>query len=191
MSVNPSPSGTGPVPDDGPSRSPSVDPTRLDQSARRAAAALLVIVGAVVAVIVFWPGPPDPGGQSALVVFLRRQHRHGLPSWITFNVIQNLANVVMFLPVGYLGALALRRHNYLVVIAAAMASGGIELTQLVFLPHRVASLEDVAANATGALIGLVLALPVLRRRRKRRQQFLRGHRGAVDSDRRTARAARI
>ena len=191
MSVHTPRSDTGTVPTDDDQASPPADPARLDLPARRAAAALLVLIVVVIAVIVFWPGPPDPGGQSALEQFLGRQHRRGLPEWITFNVIQNLANVVMFLPLGYLGALAMRRHNYLVVVAAAAASGLIELTQLLLLPNRVASLQDIGSNTVGALIGLVLAVPVLRRRRKRRQQFLRGHRGAVDSDRRAARAARI
>lgn len=181
---------TGPY-DEKPAPPPATDPARLDLAARRTAGLLLVVIAVVVAVIVFWPGPPDPGGQSALEHFLRRQHRQGLPGWITFNVVQNLANVVMFAPVGLLGALALRRRNYLIVVVSAAASGLIELTQLVLLPHRVASLQDVAANTTGALVGLMLAIPALRRRRKRRQQFRHGHRGAVDSDRRASRAARI
>ncbi|WP_157695159.1 VanZ family protein [Nakamurella panacisegetis] len=176
---------------EGGGRPPTADPARLDLAARRAAGALLLVIVAVVAVIVFWPGPPDPSGQSALEAFLRRQHERGLPDWISFGLIQNLANVVMFLPLGYLGALAMRRHNYLVVAAAALGSGLIELVQLLLLPHRVASWPDIASNTVGALVGLLLAVPVLRRRRKRRRQFLRGHRGAVDSDRRAARIARI
>lgn len=163
----------------------------LDLAARRAAAALFAVFVLVVAIIVFWPGPPDPGGQSGLELFLRDQHRSGLPGWIDFNLVQNLANVVMFLPIGFLGALAAGRRHYLVVVLAGVGSGLIELTQLLLLPGRVASLEDVGANTAGALLGLLLAVPTLRRRRKRRQQFARGRRGAVDSDRRAARTARI
>jgi VanZ family protein len=172
-------------------RSAPSDPSRLDRAARRVATALLVLIVVVVAVIVFWPGPPDPAGQGALESYLRHPELHGLPRWITFNLVQNLANVVMFLPLGLLGSLALRRRNYLVVLFAASASGLIELTQLLLLPHRVASLEDVLANTTGALLGLLLSIPALRRRRKRRDVYRLGRRRAVDSQRRAARAARL
>ena len=167
------------------------DPSRLDVASRRAAAALLLLILVVIAVIVFWPGPPDPGGQSALETYLRHPERHGLPPWITFDLVQNLANVVMFLPLGLLGSLALRRHNYLVVVYAAAASGLIEFTQLVLLPHRVASLWDVLANTTGAFLGLLLSIPALRRRRTRRRLYALGRRRAVDSQRRVARTARL
>ena len=96
---------------------------------------LLTSVIAVVVVIVFWPGPPDPGGQDALHRYLAQAHANGLPYWISFNLIQNLANVVMFIPLGLLGSLALRRHNYLVVPAAAAGSALIELGP-VGLPAR-------------------------------------------------------
>lgn len=167
------------------------DPTRLDRTARRTAGALLVLLLLVVALIVFWPGPPDPGGQSALASYLRHPERHGLPRWVTFDLVQNLANVAMFVPLGLLGSLALRRHNYLVVVYAAAASGLIEFVQLVLLPHRVSSLQDVLANTVGASLGLLLAVPALLRRRRRRRLYALGRRRAVDSPRRAARAARL
>ncbi|MET3804296.1 VanZ family protein [Nakamurella sp. UYEF19] len=172
-------------------RPQSGNPARLDQRARRGAATLLVVILVAIAVIVFWPGPPDPGGQSALHDYLERAHRHGLPSWITFDFIQNAANVFMFVPLGLLGSLALRRHNYLVVLYAAAASGFIELTQLVLLPHRVASLQDVMANTGGALLGFLISLPALRRRIRRRRRYLAGRSAAADSPRRVARATRL
>lgn len=172
-------------------RATRTDPSRLDRATRRVAAGSLVLIVLVVAVIVFWPGPPDPGGQGALESYLRYPEDHGLPRWITFNLVQNLANVVMFLPLGLLGSLALRRRNYLVVLYAAAASGLIELTQLLLLPHRVASLEDVLANTAGAFVGLLLSIPALCRRSRRRKLYRLGRRRAVDSPRRAARAARL
>ena len=78
-----------------------VDPARLDRAARHTAAVLLTSVIAVVVVIVFWPGPPDPSGQDALHRYLAQAHANGLPYWISFNLIQNLANLVMFIPLGF------------------------------------------------------------------------------------------
>ena len=167
------------------------DPTRLDRAARRTAVVFLLLIIATVVLIVFTPGPPDPRGQDSLHLYLARAHLHGLPSWIDFNLIQNLANVVLFVPVGLLGSLAMRRRNYLVVLAAAGASGLIELIQLVLLPQRVASLQDVLCNTIGALIGFLLSVPALRRRRHRRQRYVQGRRAATDSRRRVSRAARL
>ncbi len=169
----------------------NADPTRLDRAARRTAAVLLLVIAATVMIIVFTPGPPDPSGQDALHVYLHRAHLNGLPTWIDFNLIQNLANVVLFIPLGFLGSLAQRRRNYLVVLAAAGASGLIELIQLVLLPDRVASLQDVLCNTIGALIGFLLSIPALRRRRHRRQLYLQGRRAATDSRRRVSRTARL
>ncbi len=178
---------------DGPDRPRprGLDAARVDRPVRRMAAVLLWLIAGVVAVIVFWPGPPDPGGQSALRDYLEQAHAGGLPSWINFDLVQNLANVAMFAPLGLLGSLALRRHNYLIVAYAAVASGLIELIQLLLLPHRVASLLDVAANTAGALVGFLLSIPALRRRLRRRRRYLRGRRSASDSRRRVARTARI
>ena len=170
---------------------PAADPSRLDRRARRLAGVLLGVILVVIAVIVFWPGPPDPNGQTALREYLDTGHRHGLPRWIDYNLVQNSSNVLMFVPIGLLGALALYRRNYLIVLYAGLASGLIELVQLVLLPDRVASWQDMAANTIGAFLGLLCALPALRRRRRRRRRYLQGRRSAADSPRRAARAARL
>lgn len=167
------------------------DPGRLDRRARRIAAVLLCVILLVIAVIVFWPGPPDANGQTALRLYLAKGHRHGLPRWIDYDLVQNLSNVVMFVPIGVLGALALYRRNYLIVVYASLASGLIEFVQLVLLPDRVASWQDITANTAGAFVGLLCAIPALRRRRKRRRQYLQGRRSAADSPRRAARVARL
>lgn len=170
---------------------PFGDVARLDRTARRVAAALLGMIVVVIAVIVFMPGPPDATGQAELQQFLAKGHRHGLPLWIDFDLVQNLSNVVMFLPIGLLGALALYRRNYLIVLYAGLASGLIELVQLVLLPDRVASWQDLRANSIGAFLGLLCAAPALRRRRKRRRRYLQGRRSARDSTPRTARGDRL
>lgn len=175
------------APDD--ARNAGGDAYRLDRLDRRVAGTLLTLFVVVVTLIVFWPGPPAPTGQSTLKNYLSQGRRHGLPSWITFAFIENLSNVLMFVPLGLLASLALRRRNYLVVPAAAVASGLIELVQLLLLPGRVASIQDVRANTIGALVGLLLSLPALRRRRRRRRQFRSGRLRAGESRRRARLAA--
>ena len=105
--------------------------------------------------------------------------------------METLANVVMFVPIGLLGSLALRRRNILIVFYAALASGLIEVVQFLLLPGRVSSWQDIGANTAGALIGFLVSVPALRRRLRRRRRYRQGLRGAKDSARRAARAARL
>jgi hypothetical protein len=151
------------------------DPNR---TARLASTVLFGLVLLLVGWIVLQPGPPDANGQHGLNVFLYHQHRLGLPYWIDFALIEQLSNMLMFLPLGLLGALSLRRSNWLVVPAFAALSGLIELVQLLFLPDRVASVSDVLTNSAGALIGYLLALPLLRRRMRRVRVVVTGRRVA-------------
>ncbi|MET0864731.1 MAG: VanZ family protein [Nakamurella sp.] len=138
---------------------------------RVVSAVLLVTFCLVVAIITFSPGPPDPEGQHALKDFLLRAYTHGLPTFITFDRIESAANVLMFLPIGFFGALALGRARWLIVPAAVCASAGIEIVQALRMPERVGTPKDVIANGLGALLGYLLALLVIafiRYRSKRR-----------------------
>jgi len=121
------------------------------------AAFALATFALVIAVITLWPGPPDPDGQSWLRELLRSGRAYGIPAWITFGRLEFAANVVMFLPVGFFGALVLSRHRWLVVPAAAVASAGIETIQAMALPLRYGTVRDVISNTLGALFGYLLA----------------------------------
>lgn len=70
--------------------------------------------------------------------------------WIEF-----LGNVAMFVPLGVLLTLLMRRH-WLGVVIALLLSAAAELAQ-VFIPSREPSLRDVLANVLGAGVGAVLA----------------------------------
>jgi len=83
--------------------------------------------------------------------------------WVEFA-----ANVLMFLPLGFLLTLLLRHHWYGVALALVL-SAGAELAQFL-IPSRLPSLRDVLANTLGAAIGAALAwIIVLRRERRERQ----------------------
>jgi hypothetical protein len=137
------------------------DPTPHGQSALRGLRVvswvLLLSAFAVVAMITFSPGPPDPGGQLALKEFLLRAHQQGLPLWITFGKIEFAANVLMFVPIGFFGALCLPRFRWLIVPVAIAASTVIEIVQGARLPERVGTPRDVVANSIGALLGFAAA----------------------------------
>lgn len=130
-------------------------------------AVLLVAVCAVIAFITFWPGPPDPDGQRALREFLRQAHQRGLPLWITFGKIEFGSNMLMFVPIGLFGALALPRARWLILPAAVGLSALIEIVQALSLPERDGSLRDVVSNGLGAVIGYLLARVVIWTARRR------------------------
>jgi len=112
---------------------------------------------AVVAKITFSAGPPDLAGQLALREFLFRAHQQGLPTWITFGKIEFAANILMFIPIGFFGALCLSRFRWLIIPIVIAASATIEFVQSTRLPERVGTPRDVVANTIGAVLGLIMA----------------------------------
>jgi hypothetical protein len=127
-----------------------------------AARVLLTVTVALIGLIVFTPGPPDASGQQRLRLWLDAVHRTWMPGWITFGLVEFAANVLMFVPLGLFGMLALRRRSWLVIPALALVSGVIELVQRLALPQREASWLDVLANTIGAAAGYGLALVMTR-----------------------------
>jgi glycopeptide antibiotics resistance protein len=72
-----------------------------------------------------------------------------------------LANVALFVPVGFLLTLITRRPA-LSLVACLAASASIELAQDQWFATRVASAADVWHNGYGGALGVVLAWPVVR-----------------------------
>lgn len=71
-----------------------------------------------------------------------------------------LANVILFVPVGWLAARLLPLP--LAIVLPILLSVGIEFVQL-FLPGRVSDPRDLVANTLGALAGVVIARLLARR----------------------------
>ncbi len=83
--------------------------------------------------------------------------------WIEFG-----ANILMFVPLGFLLTLLLRHHWYGVALALVI-SAGAEIVQIV-IPSRQPSLRDILANTLGAAIGAALAWALVLRRTERRRR---------------------
>jgi VanZ family protein len=137
------------------------------RSARAAVVVAFVAYLATVAVLVFDPSQHAPGTSLALVSRVLRAAQLPVPAHSPLEVA---SNVVLFVPFSLLGLLIWPSRRVLGWTAAgALLSATIELVQLVFLPHRFATVSDVVANTTGALLGALLAtgvlLPVLRHKR--------------------------
>lgn len=137
------------------------------RSRRRQAGALLVAYVALIGLVTLTPDSVDRGVYPYLlrgVVFV--QH-HGIPGF-RYSMIEEVANVALFAPLGVLGVLAVgARRWWAVALAGTALSASVELAQGAFLPARVASITDVVANGTGALLGATAAAFVAARRRRR------------------------
>jgi glycopeptide antibiotics resistance protein len=112
----------------------------------------------VLALIAFWPVPVDQGASG----FLRSIS--SVVPWLTYDVIETGANVLLFVPFGVLLALALPLQRGLVVPLALATTLVIESGQALFLADRTPSLRDIVANVLGAAIGLAIVILIERRK---------------------------
>ena len=129
-------------------------------SRRRIAVLLLVLYLIALALIAFWPTPVDRGVDGELFHLIDRLRAAGL-RWVSYDLIESSSNVLLFAPFGLLvGLLTGRGWRILGWAVCVSASLAIELGQAVLLPARYASAGDVAANSTGAAIGVLVVVAI-------------------------------
>ena len=123
---------------------------------------------AAIFAITLQPEPFDDGHGDRIVRILGFLHGIGVPESFGYYQLEFTANIIMFAPLGLFLALALApQHRWIGLAALPLLSGAIELAQLLFLPTRYPSLQDVFANSAGGWIGVAVVMLVgaLRRRR--------------------------
>lgn len=121
--------------------------------------ALVLMYGVVVILATMWPTPLDQGFAASINRLLAVLHRNGIPEWFGYSKLEFSANVLMFLPLGFLVSMLLPvRVWWLALIILPGLSVAIELTQAVALSARFATVSDVIANSTGAVIGTLFAV---------------------------------
>ncbi|WP_320536359.1 VanZ family protein [Pseudarthrobacter sp. IC2-21] len=126
--------------------------------------AMLVPLG----LIAFWPSPVDAPVQSQLAAVLKVLHTHGVPAWFNYQFVEATANVLLFVPVGFVAGLAHpKRRWWHIGVLGLVVSSCIELGQLLFLHNRFASISDIVTNAVGAVIGALLALLAFKQQQAR------------------------
>jgi glycopeptide antibiotics resistance protein len=135
---------------------------------RRALWVALGVTSATIAIITFWPTPVDAPAKGTIRDILTTLHDAGVPPQVNYSFVEIASNVVMFIPLGALIAALLPVNRWwAAVLLGSLGSCLIELTQLAFLPHRFASMVDIAANTAGALLGALLAEAIRRARQSR------------------------
>lgn len=109
--------------------------------------------------ITLTPSPVDQPVAALLNRVLIELHERGLPTFIGYRKIEFGANIALFVPIGFFVALLLpARLWWITLLVGPLLSGTLEGTQLLLLPARYASLNDILANTTGAVLGAIAAI---------------------------------
>ncbi|MFJ3384350.1 MULTISPECIES: VanZ family protein [unclassified Curtobacterium] len=131
---------------------------------RRVATWLMVLYGLAVLVVGFTGSPVDAGAHPRIVWALAAAHGLGVPDWFGYGALEFTANVLFFVPLGLLLVLMLGGRRWWVgAMAGLLVSVAIETGQALFLPARYASVDDVLANTSGAVIGALIGIVLLER----------------------------
>ena len=128
----------------------------------RVATVLAVVLTLLTVVVLLWPDGwvVNRGVVRVYVFFLER----GMPQRVTPEDYAVLLNVAVFVPLGWIGVAMLRWPPAGVAWSLTAASAAVELVQALPAFGRDPSLLDVASNALGAVLGVVAASVVGRRR---------------------------
>jgi glycopeptide antibiotics resistance protein len=122
---------------------------------------------AVVGWVTLGPQPFDESDDGWIWRLLALFSRHELTDWITYDRLEFMMNIAMFLPIGLFFLLLLgRRQWWLGMLLGFLLTCVIESAQF-FIPGRVSDVRDIVSNSVGAivgvLVGLVLTAPKARR----------------------------
>ncbi|MCX6502191.1 MAG: VanZ family protein [Microbacterium sp.] len=102
-------------------------------------------------------GPQPEGAGGGLRAMAAVFATWPVTAWLTFEVLEFAANIVLFLPAGLLAALWLPpRRRWLAVPAGLVLSAAIEAAQALFFADRVPDPRDLLANTLGAAVGYVI-----------------------------------
>ena len=127
----------------------------------RFVAVLTAVYVLFVLLVTLWPTTVDRGLDTYIDRILQELYERGVPTFVNYRLIEFSANIVFFVPVGFLGGLLFTyRFWWLAIVSGGLLSVAIELSQRTFLPGRVASVADVVANTSGALVGCLVAVAV-------------------------------
>jgi glycopeptide antibiotics resistance protein len=92
----------------------------------------------------------------------------GPTSWVSFDEVEFVVNVLIFAPVGVLFVLLLGRSLWwAAIVFGIIGSCWIELAQYLWLTERTADSRDVVSNGIGMVIGVFVAMVVTRPSRVR------------------------
>jgi glycopeptide antibiotics resistance protein len=122
---------------------------------------------AVVAWLTLSPQAPDQrdGPLWQLALFL---DQFSATEWLTFNDLEFVANIALFVPVGLFFVLLVGKRRWWLALTLAIGlTAAIEWVQQ-FIPSRVSDVRDILSNSLGAAIGVMITLTVAVSRQRNR-----------------------
>lgn len=129
-------------------------------------------------VVVGWltlsPQAPDQrdGPLWQFAVFL---DQFSATQWLTFNDLEFVANIGLFIPLGLFFVLLVGKRCWWLALSLAIGlTTGIEWVQQ-FIPSRVSDVRDIVSNSLGAAIGVGITLTVAVVRHRARISLLRNN----------------
>jgi glycopeptide antibiotics resistance protein len=128
---------------------------------RRLASVLTLGYALLLGFVVFWPS--GELATNSVYYIWRALDLLGAPAFVSPSSIEFLTNMLLFVPLSFLGSTYRPSWGWFQWLLAGLAGTlAIEFTQWVLLAGRSASLMDIISNTLGALLGYALVI-VLRR----------------------------
>jgi glycopeptide antibiotics resistance protein len=121
----------------------------------RVAGFLVVVYAALLVFIVMWPSSVI-ASESVWRAWWALQGL-GAPEWVTQRKIEFGMNILLFMPLSFLGSVFRPRWGWTMwLLTGLFVTTSIEMFQLLVLPGRTAAWEDILANTLGAVAGYAL-----------------------------------
>lgn len=134
------------------------DTTRPQPRWLRTAARILLVPYLIVLLLITWLPGDDAETVTGVVATLASWFEtFGVPFAVGYPALEFFANIALFMPFGVLVAVGWPMTPLWSIVAAALATSCmIEAVQLA-LPSRFPTVSDVLANASGGLVGCLIA----------------------------------
>jgi glycopeptide antibiotics resistance protein len=113
------------------------------------------------------PAPPDPMSVGPFTLLLAVFAKYPVTAWLTYDMVEFIANIGMFVPIGVLLTVLMGvRRWWLVVLIGVVLTCTIESIQLT-MPARHSDVRDLIANSFGTALGAGLTMIAGKLRRTR------------------------
>lgn len=123
-----------------------------------------ILVSSYLAILIaasFWPKPIDGEGFLTSVTrdLLNFFQQSPELAWIQYNQLEGITNVILYIPMGIFVVVFLKKLNPVIATLIPIAVSLIaESSQMLFLPERYATWQDVFNNSLGGVIGVAIAV---------------------------------
>jgi VanZ family protein len=123
-----------------------------------------ILVSSYLAILIatsLWPKPIDGEGFLTIVTrdLLNFFQQDQELAWIQYSQLEGITNVMLYIPLGIFVVVLLKKLNPIIAALIPIVVSLIaESSQMLFLPERYATWQDVFNNSLGGVIGVAIAV---------------------------------